>query len=261
MPTRFTGTFSRSPQNANALVNYGLLAQRLGHGEEAVDSWQRAVSADPLQSNAQLYLGQALEQQGEIQAAARHYRAYLQIVAKHPVDHPGEGLAVISALIKVADADTSAQKYSVALSGYRAAAQFADRIKNPGLQSLALVHAADAQEKSGSLAEAADSFQQALIVDETQGDPRAAATDWYTYGQFLHRQNQPDRLVFACYYRAQDLMSTNPGDALNAIAAALTATEQRLGPASRSLPNQTSKLLSEALSLPASAFASNARSR
>ena len=257
----YRNLLSRSPQNANALVNYGLLAQRLGHGEEAVDSWQRAVSADPLQSNAQLYLGQALEQQGEIQAAARHYRAYLQIVAKHPVDHPGEGLAVISALIKVADADTSAQKYSVALSGYRAAAQFAERIKNPGLQSLALVHAADALEKSGALADAADSFQQALIVDETQGDPRAAATDWYTYGQFLHRQNQPDRLVFACYYRAQDLMSTNPGDALNAIAAALTATEQRLGPVSPSLPNQTSKLLSEALSLPASAFASNPRSR
>jgi tetratricopeptide (TPR) repeat protein len=248
----------RSPQNANALVNYGLLAQRLGHSEEAVDSWQRAVAADPLQSNAQLYLGQALEQQGEIQAAARHYRAYLQIVAKYPVDHPSEGLAVISALIKVGDADTAAQKYSAALSGYRAAAQFAERIKNPGLQSLALVHGADAQEKSGSLAEAADSFQQALIVDETQGDPRAAAADWYTYGQFLDRHKQSERLVFACYYRAQDLMSTNPGEALNAIAAALTASQQRLGPAARGLPSQSSKLLSEALSLPASAFSSDA---
>ena len=248
---------ARTPQNANALVNYGLLAQRLGHQEEAVDSWQRAIAADPLQSNAQLYLAQALEQQGATQAGARHYRGYLQIVAKHPADHPGEGLAVISALIKVADADTAAQKYSDAVSGYRAAAQFADKIKNPGLQSLALVHAADAQEKSGLLAAAADSFQQALIIDETQGDPRAAATDWYTYGQFLHRHKQPDRLVFACFYRAQDLMSTNPGDALDAIAAALLVTQQRLGPASRKLPDQTSKLLSQALSLPSSAFPSN----
>ena len=81
----------RSPQNANALLNYGLLAQKLGHPEEAIDSWQRAVAADPMQANAQLYLAQALEQSGELQAAARDYRAYLEIVAKHPSSHVGEG--------------------------------------------------------------------------------------------------------------------------------------------------------------------------
>ena len=244
----------RTPKNVNALVNYGLLAERLGHPEEAVDSWQRAVAVDPSESNAQFYLAQALEQQGSLQSAARHYRAYLQIVAKHPSDHPSEGLSVISALIKVADADASVQKYPDAQRGYQAAAQFAEKVKNPGLQSLALVHAADAQDHAGSASAAAQSFQVALIIDETQGDPRAAATDWFTYGQFLRRHNQPERLVFACFYRAQDLMSTNPGDALNAIAAALTASVQRLGSSAHALPAQASKLLSEALSLPPSAF-------
>ncbi|MGB9433165.1 MAG: tetratricopeptide repeat protein [Candidatus Acidiferrum sp.] len=246
----------RSPQNANALVNYGLLSQRLGHPEEAVDTWQRAVAADPLQSNAQLYLAQALEHRGEMQAAARHYQAYLQIVAQHPSDHPGEGLAVISALIKVADADAAAQKIPAALLGYQRAAQFSEKIKIPGLQSLALAHAADVQERAGSLGNAAQSFQEALIVDETQGDPRAAATDWYNYGQFLRRQKQPERLVFACFYRAQDLMSTTPGQELTTIASAVTASEVRLGPSARALPAQLSKLLSEALSLQPSAFSS-----
>jgi len=246
----------RSPQNANALVNYGLLAQRLGHPEEAVDTWQLAVAADPLQSNAQLYLAQALEQRGEMQAAARHYQAYLQIVAQHPSDHPGEGMAVISALIKVADADAAAQKIPAALLGYQRAAQFSEKIKIPGLQSLALAHAADVQERAGSIGNAAQSFQEALIVDETQGDPRAAATDWYNYGQFLRRQKQPERLVFACFYRAQDLMSTTPGQELTTIAAAVTASEARLGPSARALPAQLSKLLSEALSLQPSAFSS-----
>ena len=246
----------RSPQNANALVNYGLLAQRLGHPEEAVDTWQRAVAADPLQSNAQLYLAQALEQRGERQAAARHYQAYLQIVAKHPSDHRGEEMAVISALIKVADADAAAQKIPAALLGYQRAAQFSEKIKNPGLQSLALAHAADAQERAGSIGNAAESFQEALIVDETQGDPRAAATDWYNYGQFLRRQKQAERLVFACFYRAQDLMSTTPGQELTTIASAVTASEARLGPSARALPAQLSKLLSEALSLQPSTFSS-----
>jgi tetratricopeptide (TPR) repeat protein len=244
----------RFPQNSNALVNYGLLAQRLGHPEEAVDTWQRAVAADPTQTTAQLYLAQALEQRGEIQAAARHYQTYLQVVAKHPAEHSSEGPAVISALIKVADADTAAQKIPQALIGYRAAAQFAEKIKNPGLQTLALVHAADAHERAGAIVDAAQRFQEALLIDETQGDPGTAAVDWYNYGQFLRHHHQPERLVFACFYRAQDLMSTTPGRELDAMAAAVTASGARLGPTAKALPSRLSKLLSEALSLSASAF-------
>jgi tetratricopeptide (TPR) repeat protein len=252
--TLYQKVLTRSPQDANALVNYGLLAQRLGHTEEAVDSWQRAVAADPMQTNAQLYLAQALELQGELQAAARHYRAYLQVVAKHPAEHAGEGEAVISALIKVADADSATQKIGEALLGYRKAAEFAEKIKNPGLQSLALAHAADTQERTGAVAGAAQLWQQALLIDETQGDPRAAATDWYNYARFLRRHDQAERLVFACLFRAQDLLSTTPGEELSTIAAARAASEQRLGPKAPALPERLSKLLSEALSLEPAAF-------
>jgi tetratricopeptide (TPR) repeat protein len=251
----------REPQNVNALVNYGILALRLGHPEESVDSWQRAIAADPLQANAQLYLAQALEQRGELQAASRHYRAYLQIVAKHPADHPAEGMTVISALIKVADADVQSQKTAEALMGYQRAAQFAEKIKNAELQSLALVHAADAAERSGSAGDASQYFQEALIIDETEGDPKTAATDWYNYGQFLRRHNQPEQLVFACFFRAQDLMSTNPGPELNAIAAAVNASQSRLGSGANQLPARLSKLLSQALSLQPSVFISTSSAR
>ena len=245
---------ARRPQNANALVNYGLLAQRLDRVQDAMESWQRAVAADPMQSNAQLYLAQALEQRGDTQSAARHYRAYLQIVSKHPADHPSEGPTVISALIKVADADAATQKNYEAIQGYKAAAQFAERINNASLQSLALAHAATAQEHSGAFGEAAQSFQQALLLDETQGEERAAATDWYNFGKFLRRQKQAERLVFACFYRAEDLMSTTPGAELSAMVSAREESEARLGAEARGLGAKVSKLLSEALSLPPSAF-------
>jgi len=249
----------RAPQNANALMNFGLLADRLGHRGQAIDSWQRAVAADPTQTNAQLYLAQAMEEKGETQSAARHYRAYLEIVAKHPTKHSAEGPTVISALIKVADADTAAQKNHEAIQGYNAAAHFSERIKNPNLQSLALAHAAAAQEQSGAFADAAQSFQQALMLDETQGEEHAAATDWYNFGKFLRRQKQPEKLVFACFYRAEDLMSTTPGAALSAMVSARQESEARLGAESHSLPAQLSKLLSQALSLPPSAFPSPGR--
>jgi tetratricopeptide (TPR) repeat protein len=244
----------RLPNNADALVNYGLLAQRLGHPEEAVDSWQRAVAADPTQTHAQLYLAQSLEQRGETQSAARHYRTYLETVAKDPAAHAGEGPIVISALLKVADADAAAKKYSEALRGYQAAEQFAQKLKNPSLQSMALVHGADALESSGHPGDAAQSFQQALMLDETQGEPHATATDWFNYGQFLHRQKQPERLVFACYYRSEDLLNTTPGEELSIIVKERKASEARLGPEARTLPANLSKLLSQALSLPPSAF-------
>jgi tetratricopeptide (TPR) repeat protein len=245
---------ARTPQNANALVNYGLLAQRLGRVQDAMESWQRAVAADPMQSNAQLYLAQALEQRGEMQSAARHYRAYLQVVSKHPAGHSGGGPTVISALIKVADADAARQKNYEAIQGYKAAAQFAERINLASLQSLALVHAATAQEQSGAFGEAAQSFQQALLLDETQGEERAAATDWYNFGKFLRRQRKAERLAFACFYRAEDLMSTTPGAELSAMVGAREESEARLGAEARGLGGKLSKLLSEALSLPPSAF-------
>jgi tetratricopeptide (TPR) repeat protein len=245
---------ARQPQNVNALVNYGLLAQRLGHGEEAVDSWQRAVDLDPAQTNAQLYLAQSLEQQGELQAAARHYRVYLQVVSTHSQEHAGEGLTVISALMKVADANAAAKRNKEAMEDYHAAEKFAAKMAKPSLQSLAMVHAAEVQEQMGENAEAAASYHQAIFLDEAQNESHAIASDWFNYAQFLNRQRQPERLVFACLYRAEDIMNTTPGDALSAIVAARKESAARLGAEANNVPANLSKLLSEALSLPARAF-------
>ena len=250
---------ARSPHDVDSLVNYGLLAQRLGHADEAVDSWQRAVDTDPLQTNAQLYLAQALEKRGEVQAAARHYRSYLQVLGLDPNEHVGEGPAAISALLKVADADSDAHRPQQALVGYQAAARFAQKLDNVSLQSLAIVRTAEIQERTGEFVAAAQSFQDAVTLDETRGETQAAASDWFNFGQFLRRQNQSERLVFACFYRAEDLMSTSPGEQLSAIVKARQESAARLGHAANALPGQLSKLLSEALSLPPSAFSSNHR--
>ena len=250
---------ARSPHDVDSLVNYGLLAQRLGHTEEAVDSWQHAVDTDPLQTNAQLYLAQALEKRGELQAAARHYRAYLQVVGLHTNEHLGEGSTAISALLKVADADADAQRPQQALVGYQAAVRFAQELGDVSLQSLSMVRAAEIQERTGESAAAAQSFQDAVTLDEAKGEPRAAAVDWFNYGQFLHRQKQSERLVFACFFRAEDLMSTTPGEQLSAIVKARDESAARLGQVANPLPAQLSKLLSEALSLPPAAFAASHR--
>ena len=244
----------RWPRNTDALVNYGLLTQRQGHGDEAIDSWQRAIDIDPGQANAQLYLAQALDRRGEAQAAARHYRAYLQIVASHRDEHRSETAQVIATLIKVADADAAANHQDEALQGYNAAIQFAEKANDRALQSLALVHLADLQEKREKTAAAAAAYQRALAIDTSLSDPVGAGSDWFNYGQFLRRQHQPERLVFASLLRAEETVNSAPGAELTTIAQARAESEARLGHEAAALRRSRAAVAKEALDLPASSF-------
>jgi tetratricopeptide (TPR) repeat protein len=246
---------TRWPRNIDARVNFGLLAQRLGHEEEAVDSWERALDIDPSQANAQLYLAQVFERRGEGQAAARHYRAYLQIAAAHPEEYRDKKSSVIAVFIKVADADSAANRLAEAQQGYAAAIDFAIKAGDRPLESLALVHRAELQERVGDAAAAAQSYQRALAVDATLSDVRGAASDWVNYGQFLRRQRQPERFVFACMLRAEKLLSAAPGDELSAIVQARAQSEARLGREAAIVRSKSEGLASEALTLPTSAFA------
>jgi tetratricopeptide (TPR) repeat protein len=244
----------RWPRNTAALVNYGLLAQRQGHGEEAIDSWQRAIDIEAGQANAQIYLAQALDGRGEAQAAARHYRAYLQIVAAHRDEYPSEASTVIAARIKVADAEAAASHEYEAVEGYNATIQFAEKVKAQALESLALVHLADLQEKNGSVREAAKRYQQAMTIDASLSDPLSAASDWFNYGQFLRRQHQPERLVFACFLQAEQLLSASPGVELTTIVEARSASETRLGREAAAVRRSRGATAAQALDLPPSSF-------
>lgn len=253
--TQYGKILARWPRNIDALVNFGLLAQRLGHDEEAVDSWERAVDADPSQANAQLYLAQTFEGRGEVQAAARHYRAYLQIAAAHPEEYHDKKSSVIAVFIKVADADNAADRSDEAQKGYAAAIDFALKAGDKTLESLALAHQAELQEKVGDAVAAAQSYQHALAVDATLSDARGSASDWLNYGQFLRRQRQPERLVFACMLRAERLLSATPGDELSAVVQARSESEARLGRGAAAVRSRSEGLATEASSLPTSAFA------
>jgi tetratricopeptide (TPR) repeat protein len=248
----------RTPDNVDALVNFGLLAHRLGHDAEAIDTWQRAVDVDPGQANPQLYLAQSLEQVGEIQAAANHYRAYLQIVAKHPGEHRSETRTVVSALIKVADADAGGKRAAESQKGYLAAMQFAQKLGDPTLQSLALTHQADLQDRQGANQDAARSWQSALHLDINSGDAGAAAIDWLSYGQFLHKQKQDERLVLACFLKAEALLhnarNNASGEELSVIVKSRQESEARLGNQASPVRSRLEQFSAEALSLAPQAF-------
>jgi tetratricopeptide (TPR) repeat protein len=243
----------RWPRDVDALVNQGLLALQLENSGEAADDWQRAIAVDPEQSHAQLYLAQLLEHQGELQVAARHYRAYLQLAAAHPTEHLHDASSLLAVQLKVADADVAANHNEEARSEYLAAIRLAQTIGDAALESLALVHLAEVQEKLATPADAAQSYQRALQLDSSLADPRSAAADWLNYGQFLRRYGQSEELVFACLLHAQDLLSATPGDELIAVAQARMESEARLGRvAAGRIRSALNSELQTALSLPVS---------
>jgi tetratricopeptide (TPR) repeat protein len=226
-----------------------MLAHRLGHDEEAVDNWQRAVDVDPTQSNAQLYLAQALDQQGQLQAAARHYRLYLETIAARHDKNPADTGPVLAALIKVADADAAVNHATDASRGYSAAAGFAEKAREKTLESLALVHLADLQEKQSDIRGAAQSYQRALQLDAGLTDPRSTGSDWFNYAQFLRNQEQPERYVFACLLHAENALQNTPGDELTVVSQGRKESEARLGKEVTVARRNLVELVAQSLSL------------
>jgi tetratricopeptide (TPR) repeat protein len=246
---QFRQIIARWPRNADALVNYGMLAHRLGHDGEAVDNWQRAVDVDPAQANAQLYLAQVLDQQGELQAAARHYSRYLEIIAARHQKNLADIGPVLAAFIKVADADAASNHLSDASKGYGAAAAFAYKAGEKAMESLALVHLADLQEKQGDIHGVAQSYQRALQLDAGLSDARSAASDWFNYAQFLRKQQQPERYVFACLLHAENVVQNAPGDELTVISQARKESEARLGREAIAVRRELDETVTESLGL------------
>lgn len=242
------------PKDSDALVNYGLLAAKLGHpGAEAIDAWQKAVEADPNNAEAHLYLAEAADQSGEFATAVRHWQAYLQLAATGPVS-PAAAQQRIAAAIQMADDEAHLNETSATVADYSSAISLAQAGRDTKLESVALAHLADAQEKAGNAPAAAASHQRALSLDAKNSDFQGEAFDWFNYGQFLHRHDLPEDLAYACVLRADDLLASHGGEEIKTVEAARREMESHLGKNASKVRKDLPKLLASAASLPASSF-------
>ena len=242
------------PRDADALVNYGLLAAKMGHPDEAIDSWEKAIDIASAQPNAQLYLAAALDHNNEPAAAARHWSAFLELAPSHPDDAAVTPAQIISATLQLADDEARVNRKEAAIAGYHSAITLAERDKNSQLQSLALAHLGDYQEKIGDVAGAAHSYQQGLALDSKSTDSRAEAFDWFNYGQFLRRHGVSLELAYACYLRAEILLGGKGGENLQTVETARHDVEIQLGAKAIAAQKNLPELLARAATLPASSF-------
>jgi tetratricopeptide (TPR) repeat protein len=224
----------RFPRDADALTNYGLLAARLGHSEEAMDSWQKSVEINPGQPNAHLYLAEAFDQRGEPAAAARHWNAFLQLAAANtrpsaPDAPTFSRQQMLAANVQLADDESRINQGAAALARYDSAIAQAQEAGDLKLESLALAHRAELQAKNGDSAGADKSYQRSLVLDAKSGDRQAEALDWFNYGQFLRQQDARDEIVWACLQHAEDLLGGSAGASLATVQSARHQVESKMG--------------------------------
>jgi tetratricopeptide (TPR) repeat protein len=243
------------PRDSDALVNYGLLAARLGHPEEAIDSWQKAVDINPEEAHAQLYLAGAYDDKGEFAAAARHWNAFLSFGTSHPNDSTVPRDQVSLAAVHLADDEARLKQNSAARTQYEFAATLARQTSNPKIESLALVHLADLQEKLKDPAGAAQSYQRALALDAQGSDREAEGLDWFNYGQFLRRHIIPDDLVYACFIQSEKLLAPTLAPNLATVQTMKQQIEAQMTPGEAAASrNNLSVLLAQSTSLPSTVF-------
>jgi tetratricopeptide (TPR) repeat protein len=241
------------PRNENALVNYGLLAARLGHPDVAV-SWQKAIQVDSSQPNPHLYLAEVFDQRGDFAAAVQHWQEYLLTATLWP-DDPAAGLEQqASAAVQLADDESKIDRIDLAMPQYRAAFNIAARAGDIKLQSIALSRLADSQEKTGDARSAALSYQRGLKLDEKVRDSRGEAIDWFSYSQFLSRHKQSDDLIYACLLRAEDLLKDTESPELATVRSGRRMVESRLGKSADKSQTGLHNWLATASSLPPTAF-------
>jgi len=223
----------RFPRDTDALTNYGLLAARLGHPEEAIDSWQKSVDVNPDQPNAHLYLAEGFDQRGEPAAAARHWKLFLQFASANPQTAPGAPAftqqQLLGATVQLADDLSRINQSAAALTQYDTAIAQAQQTGDVKLESLALAHRADLQAKNGDVAAAAQSYQRGLALDAKSRDTQAEASDWFNYGQFLRSQNAPDELVYASFLHSENLLGGTAGSGLATVQTARHQVERKMG--------------------------------
>ncbi|MGO9084322.1 MAG: tetratricopeptide repeat protein [Candidatus Sulfotelmatobacter sp.] len=202
-----------APKDANLLVDRGLLALKRGHGDEAVADWDQAIAVDPGQISAHLYLADELDREGKAQAAASHYNAFLEKIARGPAQNRPAPAQLIAVILRMADCQTRTSQIDRAVRSYQMAEKLAAQTGQAKLASVADVDEAALQLKAGRLRDAMLLYQHALKLDDAIHDSSASAQDWFSFSRFLDEAGFSPRLAYACLVKSQQITQSLPNTA------------------------------------------------
>jgi tetratricopeptide (TPR) repeat protein len=240
----------RTPRDPQLLVNNGILAMQLGHADEALASWQKAVASDPALADAHLYLAAELDREGKPADAAPHYGAFLEIVAHHGADARPPAPKLIGVALKLADCQSRAGHPDQALRSYELGRKIAAQTGEGKLESFASISEAGLRARNGHPDEALRLYQHALQLDASMDDRHSEGVDWYSYALFLRDAGFPPRLSFASLLKSEELMKFAPDSAeAKSFAKTLQEFEKPLGSEAARIRKNPEPVQKQALTL------------
>lgn len=239
-----------APQDPNLLVDQGLLELTRGHIDEALASWNHALTIDSNQSLAHLYLAHELDRTGKVQSAASHYKSFLEIISRSKAqDRPSPDF-VVGIVLRMADCQARSSQNELAVKSYEMAEKLSAQTRLPKLESIAAVNEAELQARSGKVDESLRLYQHALQLDEASGDDAATASDWFAYGRFLDQSGLSPKLAYACMVKAGDVARTLQKPSLpDSAGTTQKQMESRLGAEAASIRQNLDPALRQALQL------------
>jgi len=239
-----------TPHDANLLVDRGFLAQKGGHPELALASWNQALAVDSGQSLAHLYIADELDREGKAAQAAAHYNSFLETIARQRGQDRPSPERLIAIVLRMADCQARSAQTDAAVHSYRLAEKIAAQTRQTKLESVADVNEAGLQSKAGKLIDALQLYQHALQLDRSTGDDNAAAEDWFAYGHFLDDAGFPPRLAYACLLKSEILTRALANPAVpESLVAEQKEIEKRLGAQATRVRNNPEPVLQQALAL------------
>ena len=195
----------KSPGDVELLTNNGVLASKLGLPDEAISSWQKALTRDPKQVTLHLYLANQYQSASRFSDAIPHYVFFLDSVAKvsKPTDLPAD--QVIPIVLQLAECQVKTGQQQNAVKSYDLARVIASKANAANYVSVAAGNEADLLAKLGRTADALRLFQATLKLDASLSDHEGEATDWYNFALLLQSDHQ-DELAYASLLKANDLL-------------------------------------------------------
>jgi tetratricopeptide (TPR) repeat protein len=239
-----------APRDTQLLINHGSLAMQLGHPDEALRSWQKAVTTDPKQADARLFLAAELDREGKPGEAVPQYAAFLEIVAHQGAVNRPPAPQLIGVVLKTADCQVRADHPEQGVRSYELARKIAAQTGEGQLESFATINEAVLQARTGKTDEALHLYQHALQLDASLSDRHSEAVDWYAYAVFLRDAGFPARLAYASLLKSEMLMksSPNPSDQ-KSLDKTLAEFEKPLGAEAATIRRDPEPLQQQALTL------------
>ncbi len=239
-----------APDDIALLIDHGILAQQFRKFDDAEQSWQKALTLDPSQAYADLYLALALDRQNKLDLAIMHYEAFLAKIGRPGASNPLSPGALITVVLKLADCNARINRSDKAFQFYKMARTLAVKTKEQKMESFATIAEASLAAKLGRTNDALQLYQNALRIDATVNDHHNEAIDWYSYAMFLRQAGFPARYTYAGLLKSQELFPTDSSDATLATASeSRRELEKQLGSQATRIRRDPKPLLKEAMEL------------